>query len=148
MSHWWYKVVNIPSDLTAGPHVAGGIGGPRITHFRKLKTSGVDFLGTGGHAVVPPSITVGADGTHEAREWYDASGQITSAPGNPAIVDCRLLFDIVCDLAKQVGAHIPKRVQKLSKAGVEQPQIVDKRPVEVEPKPVTVHNVECPPRGG
>jgi P4 family phage/plasmid primase-like protien len=139
MSHWWYKVVNIPSDLTAGPDVAGAIGGPRITHFRKTKNSGIDFLGTGGQAVVPPSITVRADGTHEAREWYDASGQITSAPGNPAIVDCRLLFDIVCDLAKQVGANIPKWVRKPSKAGVEQTQIVDKQPVEEERKPKPSH---------
>src|SRR5262249_39694612 len=36
-SHRWFRVVNVPPDLTAPRHVAGGIGGPWTKRLRKPK---------------------------------------------------------------------------------------------------------------
>ena len=46
-SHRWYRVVNIPPELTAAPNVAGGKGGPKTKQFRGPdKAVLVEFRGT------------------------------------------------------------------------------------------------------
>jgi hypothetical protein len=95
-SHRWYRVRNIPAELEAPPDVAAGIGGPRIRHLAHHQTNKaiVDFLGTGGQAVVPPSKWT-KDGRCELREWHVFE--------EPTVVDCGELFDCVCRLAAAHG---------------------------------------------
>ena len=66
-SHRWYRVINIPPELTAAPNVAGGIGGPKTRQFRHSKTKEiiVEFRGTGSQAVVPPSKWISKDGKRQ-----------------------------------------------------------------------------------
>src|SRR5262249_49064797 len=59
----------------------------------------IDFLGTGGHAVVPPS-------THDSGEQ-----RVWDADGEPAEVDCRDLWDAVCELAAACGARVEEAEQ-------------------------------------
>lgn len=105
-SHRFYAVKNIPPELTAGPEVAGGIGGPR-TRLLKARGKGmiVEFKGTGSQVVVPPSLWTSKDGQHqERREWHSL--------GEPAVVDCRELFDDVLRLATAHGYVVPESSQK------------------------------------
>ncbi len=104
-SHRWYRVVNIPPELTAGPEVAGGLGGPRTRQFRGPdKKMIVEFRGTGSQAVVPPSPWVSGDGTHQERREWDEFGE-------PAVIDCRELFESVCRLAEACG-WTPRKMAK------------------------------------
>ncbi len=93
-SHRYYRVTNVPPELTAGPDVAGGIGGPRIRHF---PGGGIDLIGTGGQVVAPPSLHPSG----ERREW--------EAFGEPAVVDCTELYAAVEELARECGWRPPER---------------------------------------
>src|SRR5262249_41229994 len=66
--------------------------GPFLKHFRAAQTQDpvLDFLGTGGQAVAPPSVH---GGSGERREW------VGGGPGDPALVDFLHLWDAVCKLA-------------------------------------------------
>lgn len=94
-SHRWYKAINIPPELTAGSHVAGGIGGPRTRLFkgpdRKIL---LEFRGTGSQLVVPPSVRRKGH-KQERREWDSWE--------EPALIDCRELFEATCRLAPAFG---------------------------------------------
>jgi P4 family phage/plasmid primase-like protien len=70
--------------------------GPKIRHFDDPKTGKrlLDFLGTGGQAVCPPSVH---HPSGEPREW--SGGE----PGEPAVVDYRELWSAVCRLAEACG---------------------------------------------
>lgn len=87
-SHRYYRVTDVPPELTAGPDVAGGIGGPRTRHFLG---GGVDLIGTGGQVVAPPSLHPSG----ECREWESF--------GPPAVVDCVGLYAAVEELARACG---------------------------------------------
>lgn len=93
-SHRYYRVTNVPPELTAGPDVAGGIGGPRIRHFAG---GGIDLIGTGGQVVAPPSLHPSG----ERREWESF--------GEPAVVDCAELYAAVEELARECGWRSPER---------------------------------------
>jgi P4 family phage/plasmid primase-like protien len=100
-SHRWFRVVNIPEGLVSS--AAGGIGGPWLKHFRHTESEVnlLDFLGTGGQAVVPPSI-------HDSKE-----PRIWAVDGEPATVDMATLWAAVCELAKACGWQPkPGRVAK------------------------------------
>lgn len=58
----------------------------------------IDFLGTGGQAVCPPSIHAKSG---ELREW------VGGEPGEPAVVTFADLWGSVCKLALACGAKIP-----------------------------------------
>jgi putative DNA primase/helicase len=90
-SHRWYLVSNIPPEMTSA--AAGGIGGPWKKGFNRAsdRLRVIDFLGTGGHAVVPPSI-------HKSGEQ-----RIWCGVGDPAIVPMVELWDAVTKLAKHCG---------------------------------------------
>ena len=99
-SHRFYRVKDVPPELTAGPRVSGGMGGPRIRHF---KEAGIDIRGTGGQTVEPPTLHPSG----ECRIWHEF--------GTPAEVDCRELYESVERLAvacggatKKPGAAAPK----------------------------------------
>jgi hypothetical protein len=96
-SHRWYRLTNIPAELSARPGVAGDIGGPRNQPFNGPTGSRVlDFIGTGLQAVVPPSLWTSKDGTqHERRGWHRFD--------EPKVIDCRELYDCVCRLATASG---------------------------------------------
>src|SRR5262249_27580564 len=85
-AHRWYRVRNVPPDMTspapqasAAAREAGKHPGPWKKPFNHAETGKriIDFLGTGGHAVVPPS-------THDSGEQ-----RVWDADGEPAEVDCR-----------------------------------------------------------
>jgi hypothetical protein len=96
-SHRWYKVTNIPPELTAGPKVAGGLGGPFIKPFNAPDGSRIlDFLGTGSQAVVPPSVWVSVDRARRERREWDSFGE-------PRVIDARELFEGACRLASTCG---------------------------------------------
>src|SRR5205085_2772734 len=96
VSHWWYRVTDVPSGLEARPDVAGGIGGPRSTYYRNpiTRKSVLEFKGTGTQAVVPPSLWTKGE-IQEVRLWYGPDGEPVDGPGEPAVVDCQELFDRV-----------------------------------------------------
>jgi hypothetical protein len=94
-SHRWYKVANVPPELTAGPDVAGGIGGPKIQHL----TGCLDIIGTGGQAVIPPS----RHHSGECRSWDVPNAE-------PAVVDCTTLYGAAWRLAAACGAKPTKPV--------------------------------------
>jgi P4 family phage/plasmid primase-like protien len=107
-SHRAYRVTDIPERLrskTAG----GGIGGPRI---RRLKRPGatpgvydnvLEFIGTGGQVAVPPSIH---PKTGERRVWYDADGNPTDQPGEPATLPMEVLWEAFCRLGQACGCRL------------------------------------------
>ena len=67
--------------------------------FRTFDDSvAIDFLGTGGQAVAPPSV----HSSGELREWEDPDGI-----GNPAVIDFMVLWTAVCALAKVIGCRRP-----------------------------------------
>ncbi|HEY7330176.1 MAG TPA: phage/plasmid primase, P4 family [Gemmataceae bacterium] len=91
-SHRWYRVVEIPPELTSSK-ASGGMGGPKTKHFRHAENGQniLDFLGTGGQAVVPPSL----HGSGERRVWDE--------DGEPAILPMMELWEAVCRLAAACG---------------------------------------------
>jgi hypothetical protein len=94
-SHRWFRVVNVPQDLTAPSHAAGGMGGPWTKRLRRPKGKViVEFIGTGAQAVVPPSVWR-KNGEQEGRVW--------DVFGEPAVVDCRELYEATCRLAAAFG---------------------------------------------
>jgi hypothetical protein len=124
-SHRWYKVTNIPSELTAPSTVAGGLGGPRTRQFRKPDGKViVEFRGTGSQAVAPPSMWQKGN-CQERREWH--------AFGEAATLPCQTLFEAVSRLAAACG-WVDKektRPQSKEKTAVEMP------PPEMLPLPTT-----------
>jgi P4 family phage/plasmid primase-like protien len=94
-SHRWFRVKDVPAELSGPASCAGGMGGPWLKHFHHAETrKGVlDFLGTGGQAVVPPS----KHESGETRAW--------ETPGaEPAVVPMRDLWEAVVQLAVAAGA--------------------------------------------
>jgi hypothetical protein len=95
-SHWWFRVVNIPSWLIAPPSPTSGLdlGGPGTRKFTGPDGMIVEFRGTWHQAVVPPSVW--SDGqTTEVRCW--------DRVGEPAVVDAAELLACVERLAKPCG---------------------------------------------
>lgn len=91
-SHLYYRVTGITAALTST--AAGGMGGPKILHYRDATDKGIlDILGTGAQAVGPPSLHPSG----ERRAW---SGGVM---GEPATVDCAELYAAVERLAKDCG---------------------------------------------
>lgn len=88
----------------AAAEAATGHPGPFKKAFsdREAGKRVIDFLGTGGQAVCPPSVWASADGSRtELREWEGGE------PGEPAAVPFLQLWDAVCRLASACGAKIP-----------------------------------------
>jgi hypothetical protein len=69
--------------------------GPKLRHFAHPDTGEplIDFLGTGGQVVCPPSLHPSG----ERREW------VGGAPGEPAVVSYPDLWGSVCRLAEACG---------------------------------------------
>jgi P4 family phage/plasmid primase-like protien len=105
-AHRYYRVTDIPAELTARPDVAGGIGGPRIKRFTG---AGIDFQGTGGQVAVPPS----KHPSGEVREW--------EAFGEPATVPMAEMFAAVKKLAIACGWK--GKSEKPSKPIVDVPKV-------------------------
>jgi hypothetical protein len=100
-SHRWYRVINIPAELTAPASVAGGFGGPSTRRFRTpAKNVIIEFHGTGTQAVVPPSLWTNQSGDQQEHREWDIFEE-------PATIDCQELFDSVTRLAVACG-HRPK----------------------------------------
>jgi P4 family phage/plasmid primase-like protien len=105
-SHRWCRVTHIPPELTAKPDVAGGIGGPRTKRFRHGETGEtiVELLGTGGQAVVPPSLHISGE-----RRIWDENGE-------PVELRMADLMDAVRALAAECGWR-PNTKRKQEKSG-------------------------------
>ena len=95
-SHRWYRVTDIQPEFTST--AAGGIGGPSIKHLKHEVSGGslIDFLGTGAHAVVPPS-------SHDSGEI-----RIWEATGDPAVLPMVTLWEAVTRLAEACGYQRPE----------------------------------------
>lgn len=87
-SHRYYRVRRLTAECMAGPHVAGGLGGPRIRHFAP---AGIDLIGTGGQCVEPPSL----HHSGERRAW--------DRLGEPALLPAAELYGAVEALARACG---------------------------------------------
>ena len=106
-SHRYYRVTNIPPELTASGGISGSLlGGPASKSFRLDKqTTVVEILGTGRHATAPPSLHLSG----ERRDW--------DSFGEPAEIECRELYMAVERLAQACGcltkvlSKSPQRVQ-------------------------------------
>ncbi len=95
-SHRWYVVTDLLEGFTSTRGVGGG---PATKQFSRHRGKGgrvVDFIGTGGQAVVPPSLWA-KDGRQEAREWH--------CFGEPAVVGHEELLTAVAKLAAVFGAR-------------------------------------------
>jgi P4 family phage/plasmid primase-like protien len=94
-SHRWYRVTDVPPEMTST--AAGGIGGPWLKHFKHAETGCgvIDFLGTGGQAVVPPS-------RHQSGE-----DRVWESDGEPATTPFTTLWDATCRLALACGCRLP-----------------------------------------
>jgi hypothetical protein len=91
-SHRYYRVRNIPPELISD--AAEGMGGPRIKHFADAnKKEILAFLGTGAQAACPPSV-------HESGEVRSWEG---GTPGEPALIDCEMLYSSARLLAFVAG---------------------------------------------
>jgi hypothetical protein len=74
---------------------------------RQTKACVIDFLGTGGQCVCPPSTWASADGARtEPREWEGGM------PGQPAVVGFPEFWRAVCELASACGAAVPDVVPR------------------------------------
>lgn len=95
-SHRYYRVVNIPNVLTPPVSSVSGqlLGGPRTVQFRHADQHMLlEVLGTGRHAVAPPSLHPSG----EPREWDTFE--------EPAVVDCLELYQAAERLAVACGAR-------------------------------------------
>jgi hypothetical protein len=120
---------------TAAARAAGKHPGPAIRHLKQV----LDFIGTGGQTVAPPSV----HDSGEVREWEPGHG-IEHA----AVLPFEQLWDAVCRLAEACGATVPDRrgaekkpprVRKVKKGprGTESvPEIQPQRVVSPEATPV------------
>jgi hypothetical protein len=96
-SHRWYKVVDIPEELTST--CADGMGGPRTAQFaRKPRGMVVEFRGTGSQAVVPPSLWTSGDGSRQERRVWHSFGE-------PAVLGCVELLEAVARFAAAFGGR-------------------------------------------
>jgi hypothetical protein len=100
---------------------ATGCPGPFTKSFRDRQTFReiIKFIGTGGMAVVPPSIHPSG----EARAW-DAG-----RPGDPSVVTFLDLWDAVGQLASRCGAAVPRVVSDVPRTST----IYLRRPWEAKP---------------
>lgn len=110
-SHWWYFVTDVPDgalskadQAAAAAKSLGKSSGPFKKGFNRPGADGkpervIDFQGTGGQAVVPPSVH---EGSCEPREWAAGCShtRITCVP-------FQTLWDAVCKLAEACGAKVP-----------------------------------------
>ncbi len=94
--HLYYRVTDVPTWATAGVNVAGGIGGPRIMHFADAakRPIGLDFIGTGGQVVCPPSM----HDSGEQRTWMVDPEKILTLP-----------YLELWSLVKQLAIHFDAR---------------------------------------
>jgi hypothetical protein len=107
-SHWYHLVPNdtIPPPMVstaraAAPAVlaAKGHAGPAKKGFNRGGQRAIDFVGTGGMVVAPPS----RHPSGERREW-EAIGE---AGVVPAVVPLPVLWEQVCRLAHAIGCDPP-----------------------------------------
>ncbi len=114
-SHWWYFVTDVPAWATshakaaaAAAVAAGKHPGPAIKHLKHATTKKtvIDFLGTGGQAVAPPS----RHESGEVRAWEPGHGV-----EHAVTLPFETLWDAVRRLAVACG-HQPKREQKRATA--------------------------------
>ncbi len=107
-SHWWYFVTDVPDLATSKAEqaataavAAGKSPGPFKKGLNHAETGErvIDFQGTGGQAVVPPSIH---EGSGEPRRWETgcSAEQIATVPFTD-------LWEAVCRLAEACGAKVP-----------------------------------------
>jgi hypothetical protein len=106
--------------------------GPKLRHFADAETGKpvIDFVGTGGQCVCPPS----AHPSGEVREW------VGGGPGEPAVVAYPDLWGAVCRLAEACGwkpRPAPKPAALGSAQGASWPDDVRKRAV--------AYLKKCPP---
>ncbi|MBL8798896.1 MAG: bifunctional DNA primase/polymerase [Planctomycetia bacterium] len=107
-SHRYYRVTNIPEELTAAGSASGErLGGPKTRRYARAaggaddqqqKVCLVEVLGTGRHATAPPSWHASG----ERRAWDQF--------GEPATVDCQTLYAAVEQLAEACGWRPSKSV--------------------------------------
>jgi P4 family phage/plasmid primase-like protien len=92
--------VSKAKQAAAAAEKAKGHPGPFKKSFRHRDTKkvAIDFLGTGGQCVCPPSLHP----SDERREW------VGGEPGEPAVVNFLDLWDAVGRLASACGAEIPR----------------------------------------
>lgn len=83
---------------------ATGHPGPFLKHFADRETGRgvIDFIGTGGQCVCPPSLHASG----EPREWDGGR------PGEPGVVEFIRLWRAVCELASACGCEIPDVVPR------------------------------------
>ncbi len=66
------------------------------------RKTAIDFIGTGGQVVAPPSVWTNKDGTRqEVRAW------VGGEPGEPAVVPFPELWEAVCRLAEACDCKAP-----------------------------------------
>jgi hypothetical protein len=94
----WWAVSEADQGSKAAKELKGHPG-PFLKHFkhRETKKNILDFIGTGGQVVCPPS----KHPSGEIREWEGGS------PGEPAVVEFITLWEAVCELAWKCGCDIP-----------------------------------------
>jgi hypothetical protein len=131
-SHRYYLVpfASIPEwgqspakDASPAAVAATGHPGPFKKGFdhRETKKRAIDFIGTGGQAVCPPS----PHPSGEVRQWDGGE------PGDPAVVRFTDLWDAVGQLASACGAEVPRVYQPHARRA----PVYLRRPG--EPRPVT-----------
>jgi hypothetical protein len=101
-SHRCYVVTEIPPEMVSkakGANAAGFVGPWKKKFQHRPKKVILEFLGTGGHAVVPPS----RHESGERRVWYGPDGQPVDEPGEPAVVPMQVLWEATCRLAEACG---------------------------------------------
>jgi P4 family phage/plasmid primase-like protien len=107
-SHWWYFVTDVPEwavskapQAAAAAVAAGAPPGPFKKPFNHAQTGErlIDFQGTGGQAVVPPSLH---ESSGEVRRWEEGCSS-----DRVATVPFAELWDAVCRLALACGGSVP-----------------------------------------
>jgi hypothetical protein len=101
--HWGLSHADLSSNAAKQQK---GHPGPFLKHFdhRETKARLIDFIGTGGQAVCPPSL----HSSGELREWDGG----TQEPGEPAIVPFETLWRATCELAGACGYVIPESIPR------------------------------------
>lgn len=143
-SHWWFRVTDVPdwatsrADQSSAAAIAAGKHPGPFKRQLKHATTGevlIDFQGSGGQAVVPPSV----HDSGEVREWSPGHGI-----ENAAEVPFEKLWDAVEALAAACGAEgkkqpKPKRVNKVTTS-------VTREEATTGAKPEAAHHLCPPPR--